>query len=244
MVITHGFLSHGTVYPGGFNALVAEEFLYLLNRHTSCQEIRCTCPPEAVRVNIFYACRAADAVNDIFQPAPGKAVMWSFTADEEGRIIVSTGIQIVFEVDVGAGVEVCHALLVPLAEYGDIVFGKRDISAVKAQEFGCPYCGAVQAFHDGQFAFRFTGGADKLDFRRGQRFFDPLLVFYGIDGIKGIGCDQPFFDKPFEKDIQDQTDLVKVRVTYSPLVAVIVKVGINIVVSDQGDIFVSIRKKV
>lgn len=96
VVIANGFLRHGAVYPGGFNTFMAKKLLHLLNRHTGGQEIRCTRPPEAVRVDTLHSGCFTDAVNDIFQTAPGKAVMRSLTADEEGRIIISTGIQIVF----------------------------------------------------------------------------------------------------------------------------------------------------
>ena len=132
MVIPHGFLRNCTIDTGGFNTLVAKKFLYLFDRHTGGQKVSRACPAETVRVDVLHASRATDAVDDIFQPASCKAVMGSLTADKKGGIIVCTGFQIVFQVYVGAGVEICHALLIPFAEDGDIVFGKRKILPVKA----------------------------------------------------------------------------------------------------------------
>lgn len=186
MVVLHGFLCHGTVNPGGLNALMPKEFLHLLNGHSGVKQVGGACPAEAVRVDIFYACRAADPVDDIFQSPSCKTVIWSLAADKERRIVVSTGFKIVFKMDVGAGVEICHAFLVSFAEHNDIVFGKGNILPVKAQEFRCPYRGAVQAFNDGKVALRLARRADEFDFRGGHGFFDPLLASDGIDGIKGI----------------------------------------------------------
>ena len=78
-------------------------------------------------MDAFHPGRAADAVYDVFQTAAGKAVMGSLTADKKGGVIVSAGFEIIFQMDVGAGIEVCHALFVPFAEYGYIVLRERDV---------------------------------------------------------------------------------------------------------------------
>lgn len=244
MVVAYGFLSHSAVYPGGFNAFMSKEFLHLFDGHTGGQEIRCARPPEAVRVDSFYSGCSADAVDDILQTTPGKAVMRSFTADEKRRVIVSTGIQIVLQVDVGAGVEVCHALFVPLAEDRDIIFGKRNVRAVQAQELGSPDCGAVQAFHDSKIALGFTGGPDEFYLLRRQGLFDFLLGFYWVKRFHRVRWQDPFFYEPLKEDVKNQPDLVKIGVAYGTLVAVSIEVCIDIIVGDPGDIFVCIGKKV
>jgi hypothetical protein len=101
-----------------------KEFLHLFDGHAGVKEVSCACPAEAVRVDIFYTCRAADPVDDIFQPTSCKAVVWSLADDKECRIIISTGFKIVFKMDVSAGVEICHAFLISFAKHNDIVLGK------------------------------------------------------------------------------------------------------------------------
>lgn len=51
MVVLHGFLCHGTVNPGGLNALMPKEFLHLLNGHSGVKQVGGACPAEAVRVD-------------------------------------------------------------------------------------------------------------------------------------------------------------------------------------------------
>lgn len=127
VIVSYRFLRHCAVYPRGLNALMAKEFLYLLDGHTSCKEVCRTCPAEAVRVDAFHSRRVADTVYEIFQTTAGKAVMGSLTTDKECRVIIRTGFKIVFQVDVSAGIEVCHAFFVSLAEHGYIIFCKRDV---------------------------------------------------------------------------------------------------------------------
>lgn len=83
MVISDGFLGYGTVYPGRLDALMAKEFLDLLNRHTGCEQVCGAGPSEPVGMDAFHAGRAADTVYDVFQTAAGKAVMGSLTADKK-----------------------------------------------------------------------------------------------------------------------------------------------------------------
>ena len=127
MVISDRFLADSAVNPGGLNAFVSKEFLDLFDWHAGIEQIGCIGPPESVWMDMFYLCGCGDPVYDVFQPAPGKTFMRSLTADEKGRVIVCTGIEIVFKVDVGAGIEVCHALTVSLTQYSYIIFGERDI---------------------------------------------------------------------------------------------------------------------
>lgn len=64
VVVPHGFLRHSTVNPGGLNALMPKEFLHLFDGHAGVKQVGVACPAEAVGVDIFYACRAADPVDD------------------------------------------------------------------------------------------------------------------------------------------------------------------------------------
>lgn len=127
MVISDRFLADSAINPGGFNALVSEELLNLFDWHTSVEQIGCAGSPEPVWMDMFYLCGCGDSVYDVFQSAPSKTFMWSLAADEKGRVIVCTGIEIIFKVDVGAGIEVCHALTVSLAQYSYIIFDERNV---------------------------------------------------------------------------------------------------------------------
>lgn len=124
MIIPDRFLSHCAIDPCCVNALMAKKFLDLFDGHTGCKQICCTCSSEPVRMDILNAGGSADAVYDIFQAAPGKSIMGSFTADKESRIVVCAGTQIIFKVYVGAGIEICHALLVAFSEHDYIIFCK------------------------------------------------------------------------------------------------------------------------
>ena len=90
MVLLYCFLIDSTVDAGSLYALMAKEFLDLLNWHTCIKKVCCAGSSEPVGMNIAYICGLADSVYDIFQPAACKPFMGSFTADKQSRIIVST----------------------------------------------------------------------------------------------------------------------------------------------------------
>lgn len=144
----------------------------------------------------------------------------------------------------GSCIKVGDALFIPFTEDDYIIFGKGNVRAVKLKELRGPYSGAVKAFHDRKIPLRFTGGAEQLHIFGGQGLFYFLLAFNGVNGVNRIGSKHPPLNEPFEKAVEDKPDLVKVGVADSTFVPVIVQIGVDIIVSDLGDILIYIRQKV
>ncbi len=199
MVILDRFLTDHAVNPGGFDAFVSKKFLYLFDRHTGIEQIRCAGPPEPVRMDMFYLCGCGDSVKDIFQSAPGQPVIGRFTADEKRGVIVSPHGQVILEVDVGSGIKVGDPLFVSFSKDCDIVPGKGNVRAVKTEQLGSPDSRTVEAFHDGKIPLGFTGGADFFKLFRRQGFFEFLFTPDGIDGVNGIMGADPLFEQPLEE---------------------------------------------
>lgn len=199
MVIPDRFLINHAVNPGGFDTFVSKEFLYLFDRHTGIEKIRCAGSPEPVWMDMFHLCGCGDPVKDIFQSAPGQPVIGRFTADKKRGIIVCPHGQVVPEMDVGSGIKVGDPLFVSFSKDCDIVLGKGNVRAVKQEQFGSPDGRTVETFHDGKIPLRFTCGADFFKFFCRQRFFKFLLTADGIDRVNGIIGADPLFEQPFKE---------------------------------------------
>lgn len=244
MVMFHSFLVYRTVNACGLNAFMAKQLLYLLNRHAGIEQVSGACAAEPVGMDIFYICGGSNPVEYVLQPPAGKAFMGGFAAYKQSLVIVCTQLQVVSQVDMGSCIKVGNAFFIPFAEDDYIIFGKGNIRAVELQELRGPYSGAVKAFHDRKVPLRVTGGAEQLHLFGGQGLFYFFLAFNGVDGVNRISSKHPPLNEPFEKAVEDKPDLVKVGVADSAFVPVIVQVGIDIIVSDLGDILIYIRQKV
>ena len=95
---------------------MTEELLHLLDRHSLVYCVCCKRPPEFVRVNALGEQSSSQLPQAQFDSANAQTLAPSIQTYEEGRIIISSGGEIVLQMQFCSRVEVDRTLLISLSK--------------------------------------------------------------------------------------------------------------------------------
>lgn len=112
-----------------------QELLNLLNGHSFFNCHGCHGPAEFVRVYVFDLSRVAKTVEKMFHAGNGQAVIRCVEGNEQSRIFIGSGCQILLQVDLCFGIKIDRAFFVAFAQDDTLPFIKADIGAIQFDQF-------------------------------------------------------------------------------------------------------------
>ncbi len=128
-------LVHHSVLQGGIEALVAEQMLHLLDRHTFVNSHGGQCTAELVRVYLRDVELTTEIAQTNLDTADLQAFTWSEEGHEESFVIVSTLSKVSGKVNLGARIKIHLSLFVSLTCYDALSILEVDILSVELDKF-------------------------------------------------------------------------------------------------------------
>lgn len=122
--------------------------------------------------------------------------MGGVQGDEERGIIVCAGVDVVEQVNLGAGVEVDLTLLITLAEDDTLAFLKVDILTVHFDQFAHADSRRNEDVYHGEVTGLDAGIAQDFEIFIGEHFFDERFGANLADAAHGAFLDEVFILKP------------------------------------------------
>lgn len=142
-------VNHGILH-GGIDLGMAQKSLHLFNGHALVNGSRSQGPPEFMGMYLGNAQFPAQMTEADFYTADLEPPEGFLESHEKGGILIGSGIQVIFQMNLRAGIEIDRPLLMALTENHAFPVLKINILPVQVHQLPYPHAGGRQQVDDGQ----------------------------------------------------------------------------------------------
>lgn len=228
---------HGVLHCG-VDFGMAKQALHLLNGHSLVNGARGQRPSEFMRMHFFKAKQLAEAAEPDFYAADFQAGVRLIQRHEQRGVLIGAAGDIVFQVNLGSGVKVNRALLVPLSEDDALPVFKVDVRNVQMHQLAHAHSGGGEHIDHGQVAQMGTAIPHHLHRLVGIGFLDGLIGADLVDAADRAFEDIVFVLQPCEKAGQNAANVVDIAAAAPTGLLVIRQILAQIVRCDVHDALV------
>ena len=203
------FLVHHRIVECRVDFDVSKKCLHLFDRHSFVDGHGGQCSAEHVRIDSLFDGGFADLLDSQLDSADGHTFMGSFERNEEGGIVVLSGLEVFKQMHLCFCIKIDHPLLVAFPEHRAFPFLKIQVGTVEQDQFSDPYAGREECIDYGKVALGRTGFSDFLNFFIGKGFFDCLQDFHLVDFPYRTLENVVLVLKPDKEGREDAADIVQ-----------------------------------